>query len=101
MAWPERDFVSGFFQSYLAIVLYYAGFLCATAAGIWVGVRAVERSRRNWLGWGAGLVCAVVVYAFFEGVIDEMPGVKWRVDAMRDSNCHTDWDGRTNPVVCD
>lgn len=101
MAWPERNFVSGFFQSYLAIVLYYAGFLSAMGAGIWSGVRAADRSGRNWLGWCAGLLCAVVVYAFFEGVIDEMPGVKWRVEAMRDSNCHTDWDGRANPVVCD
>ena len=101
MAWPERDFVGGFLESFAAILFRYGAPILAIACGWWVGSRAAERTESNWFGWVSGIATALVAATILFAAADAMPGVKWRLDAMTSDDCHTDWDGRANPVVCD
>lgn len=101
MAWPERDFLTGFAQSLVAIAFKYGAPVLSIAAGWWLGAKVARRSNVNWLGWVAGVSIAIGVAFTLYSLAESFPGVKWRLDAMDSDNCYTDWDGRTNPVVCD
>lgn len=101
MAWPERDFIAGFAAAFTAILFKWGAPICAIAAGVWTGVRAADRTNSTAVGWGIGIVVCVVVGGTLFQVADQLPGVGWRLDAMMNDNCYTDWDGRANPVVCD
>ncbi len=100
-AWGERDFVDGVVQTFVASIFYYGGMFAGVGTGIWVGIRVAEKSNKNWLGWFVGVIAATVVYGLIDRTASALPGVDWRVKAMRDSNCYTEWDGRSNPVVCE
>ncbi len=99
VASQERDFAAALVQHTIAVVLRYGMIVLAFGGGWWVGTRIAKRSN-NGLGWVAGIVFAVAVIWFGLDAIAALPGVGWRVTAMMDSGCYTDWDGRSNPSVC-
>ncbi|MBD9558444.1 hypothetical protein [Ensifer sp. ENS03] len=95
----ERDILA-FIENFLALTFHYgiviAGFVCS----IWGGLKVAERSERNWLGWLAGLLI-FIAFAMVLGTFQRLPGIGWRMEAMGNSDCYIDWDGRSNPTVCD
>ncbi len=100
-AWGERDFIDGIAQTFVARVFYYGAMAASLAAGIWSGMATAARSGRNWHGWIVGVAIAVVIYGVIDRAGQALPGVDWRIKAMQNSDCYTDWDGRSNPVVCE
>ena len=96
----ESDFVSGFGQEIVATVLRYGLMVVGVGVGIWMGMQVAKRTR-TWFGWTAGLIVFSAVMVFGTNIAEALPGVGWRIKAMNDNTCHTDWDGRSNPTVCD
>jgi len=96
----ERDFVAGFINEIVAIVLHYGIWAGGIALGIWAGMRIGKRTR-PWIGWVVGIGIGLFGAALVSGAAQDMPGVGWRMKFMADSSCYTDWDGRANPTVCD
>ncbi|WP_375598312.1 hypothetical protein [Devosia sp. Naph2] len=95
----ERNFFAGLVEHSVAVVLRYGMIALAFGGAYWVGTRIAKRSS-NWLGWVAGIVFCLAVIWFGMDIITSLPGVGWRVTAMMNSDCYTDWDGRSNPSVC-
>ena len=100
-AWGTRDFIGNLIEAFFAQILYWGGPLLSIAAGVLVGRWIQAKSRSAGVAWGSGIVTAFVLFGMIELGVREIPGVGWRIEAMRDSNCYTDWDGRSNPTVCD
>lgn len=96
----ERDFFAGLAEHSVAIVLRYGTLAITIAAGVWVGMQVAKRSKA-WLGWVAGIGAAVAVGLVTMSATAAIPGVGWRIEAMNNSDCYVDWDGRSNPTVCD
>jgi hypothetical protein len=81
MAWGERYFAIAFFESLIAVLLYWATALGAVAVGIWAGSKAAGRTSRKWLGWVVGI--AVFLAALnLRDVTKEIPSVGWRIKKM-------------------
>ena len=100
-AWGERNFVGGVAESFVAYVLFYGIPIGCIAAGIWIGTNVADRSGKQWLGWFVGVAAAFCVGIGLQIVVSDIPGVSWRLKAINNSDCYTDWDGRSNPVVCE
>lgn len=94
----ERDFLTGFIEEVVAVVLHYGIILGGLAFAIWLGMTVASRTSKNWLGWVAGGVIFLGV-SFVNEITTSIPGVGWRIEAM--GRCTTDWDGRTNHTDCD
>jgi hypothetical protein len=90
MAWPERNFLKGFAESLVAVVLYHGRVVAAIAGGAWLGWRAAKRSSRNWLGWVAGIAAALAIVTIFDEIGERIPGVDWRMKVMR-VDCDVDY----------
>ncbi len=102
--WPalhERHFLSSFIEIFIANVLHWGLVIGSFADAIWGGLRVANMTGRGWLGWVAGLVIFGVIGVGIGASLRKLPGVGWRLDAMSNSDCYTDWDGRSNPTVCD
>lgn len=64
--------------------------LLATVAALWVvGTRVGERYGTK---WAIATIIAIFVASIFVGML---LGIDF------DDRCYTDWDGRSNPTVCD
>lgn len=100
-AWGERDFVAGVAETFAAYLLYYGGLAGALAAGAWIGSKIAKASSKDWLGWLIGIVTVAVLWLGLANITDHIPGVSWRMKAMGGGDCHAEWDGWSNPVVCD
>lgn len=96
----ERDFLTGFIENIAAIVLRYGVVVGGIALAIWLGIKIAKRTRPS-IGWVAGIIIVLVVLRLGSDITRSIPGVGWRVDAMKNDPCHVDWDGRSNPTVCD
>ncbi|CAD7044677.1 hypothetical protein REJC140_03852 [Pseudorhizobium endolithicum] len=101
MAWGERDFVSGFFEAFIAVILQWGGIAASFGGAFWAGTSVFRRTERHLLAWPAGILIFAAVALSFQEIGASIPGVGWRLEAMQDSSCYTDWDGRSNPTVCE
>lgn len=100
VASQERNFVAGLIEHAFALVLRYGVLVLAVGGGIWIGMQIAKRSK-TWLGVLAGIALFLLVGVVGMQVVTSIPGVGWRVTAMVNSDCYTDYDGRSNPTVCD
>jgi len=100
-SWGEDDFGSSFTASSAAILIYHARSIGSVAAGIYLGVKVASYFKKSWLGWIVGILCTLTLFEAIDSLKYALPGVPERVRALQDSDCHTDWDGRSNPTVCD
>lgn len=98
-AFREGDALA-FVENFLALIFHYGIIIGSFTLAIWAGVRAAEHYGRNWTGWLIGL-CIMVFSAMALTTFERLPGVGWRMKAMSNSDCYVDWDGRSNPTVCD
>jgi hypothetical protein len=81
MAWGERYFGIAFFESLVAVLLYWATALGAIAVGLWAGIKVAKRTSRTWFGWIVGI--AVLFAALnLRDMTKEIPGVGWRIKKM-------------------
>jgi hypothetical protein len=65
-------------------------------------MKIADRSDRAWLGWISGFIIFGVVSVGLESAFEGLPGVGWRLREMvSSSDCYVDWDGRSNPTVCE
>ena len=96
----ERNFIAAFAEQATAIVLRCGLLALTIAGGVWVGIQVAKRTQ-SWMGWVAGIAVAIVVSLVGSTLAEQIPGVSWRLKAMADTSCHTDWDGRSNPTACD
>ncbi|MBE1506519.1 hypothetical protein [Rhizobium viscosum] len=95
----ERSPVA-FIESFLALTFHWALVLGSFASAIWGGVKVAEKLARNWIGWVVG-TAIFITFGFVYVIFEQLPGIGWRMESVRNSNCYVDWDGRTNPTVCD
>ncbi|MGF7162362.1 hypothetical protein FHS85_004016 [Rhodoligotrophos appendicifer] len=100
-AWGERHFVAGVAEALVASVLHYGLPLVAVGCGICVGLVIAGRFKTKWLHWIGGIIAALGVFAGLSSVTDNIEGVSWRMKELRDGRCYTDWDGRSNPTLCE
>ena len=96
----ERDFLTGMVEHSAALVLRYGVLALAVGAGWWVGLKIAERTK-TWIGVVSGITLFLLIGGLGLPMVTSIPGVGWRVAAMSSGDCYTDWDGRSNPTVCD
>ncbi|RSB82466.1 hypothetical protein EFR00_30435 [Rhizobium sophoriradicis] len=89
-----------FVENFLALTFHYGIVIGAFVCAIWGGVKIAERTQTNWVGWATGLAI-FVAFVMVMGTFQRLPGIGWRMKAMSNSDCYVDWDGRSNPTVCD
>ncbi len=89
-----------FIENFLALIFRYGTMFGSFAVAVWSGIRIAEHTGRSWLGWVVG-ICVIALSATVMGTFERLPGIGGRMKAMSNSDCYTDWDGRTNPTVCD
>jgi len=70
------------------------------ALGIWLGPKITERTGKAWLAWAVG-IGLLVTGAVAQGPLGEFFGVSDRLEGLIDPECYTDWDRRSNPIVCE
>jgi fructose-specific phosphotransferase system IIC component len=97
----EHHFLQALFQNFFAITLHWGLIALAFGGAIWAGMKIADRTGNYWLGWAVGLVIVVVMAGPVNDFFESLPGVGKRLSALRDSDCYTEWDGRSNPMVCD
>lgn len=97
----ERDVVAGAVQIFAATVLRYGMIAIAIGAGYFVGRLIYKRFGNALAALGFGMLIGLTIAAFGSGALRSLPGVGWRIEAMDNSDCYVDWDGRSNPTVCD
>lgn len=95
----ERDPLA-FFENFLALAFHYGIIIGSFVAAIWGGMKIAGISRRGWLGWVVG-VAIFIAFAFASVGLQHLPGIGWRMQELSNSDCHIEWDGRSNPTVCD
>lgn len=91
---------AAFGEYFVALGIHYGLMAGGAALGIWLGPKITERTGKIWLAWTVG------VAIFLVGMLAQVPlgkffGVSARLDEMFDSDCYVDWDGRSNPTVCE
>jgi len=101
MAWGERRFVAALAESFVANLLYWGLVAGGLAAAIWIGVRVAITSHKSWLGWVVGVVTYLGSGFILLPIFQQIPGVGWRFESLFSSDCYVDWDGRSNPTVCE
>lgn len=97
----ERHFLPALFQNFVALSLHWGLIALAFGGAIWIGLKVAVRSGKNWLGWVIGLFIVIIVAGPVSGFFEGLPGVGEKLSALGNSDCYTEWDGRSNPVVCD
>ncbi|MDQ0420971.1 hypothetical protein J2045_001998 [Peteryoungia aggregata LMG 23059] len=95
----ERDPLA-FVENFLALTFHYGLIIGSFATAIWGGVKIAEATRRNWAGWVSG-IAIFVAFAFVSLTFQRLPGIGSRMKGFSNSDCHIEWDGRSNPTVCD
>lgn len=98
-AFQEGDPVV-FIENFLALTFRYGIMFGSFALAIWAGIRVAQHYGRSWAGWLVG-ICIMIMSVTVMGTFERLPGIGWRMKAMSNSDCYTDWDGRSNPVVCE
>lgn len=81
MAWGEKRFIAGFFESFVAISFYWLPVIGIVSA-IAIGGNTFDKSGSKIKSWTIGLL----VLAGFIGVHElgkSLPGVGWRIHAMQ------------------
>jgi hypothetical protein len=85
MAWSDRRPVGAFFESFMAMGLYWAIGIGGLFGSIWAGVTYGEKKKSKVLGWMVGLACfAAATFAFY--LTTKIPGVGWRIEKMMESS---------------
>ncbi|TNM65070.1 hypothetical protein [Aliirhizobium smilacinae] len=97
----ERHFLPALFQNFVALSLHWGLIALAFGGAIWAGLKVAAKTGKSWLGWVVGLVVVVVIAGPVTGLFEGLPGVGKRLSDLGNSDCYTEWDGRSNPVVCD
>ena len=95
----ERNFLAALVEHSVALVLRYGILAAAVGGAVWIGAKIHKRT--PWAGWVVGIGLFFLIGVGGMSVATSLPGVGWRVAAMADSDCRTEWDGRSNPTVCD
>ena len=101
LAWGERRFVAALAESFVANALYWGLILGGLAGAIWLGMYVAGRSSKHWLGWVAGVGAYVGAVFVLLPAFSGIPGIGWRFNLIMNSDCYVDWDGRSNPTVCE
>lgn len=97
----ERHFLPALFQNFVALSLHWGLIALAFGSAIWAGLKVAAKTGKNWLGWVTGLFILIIVAGPVSGFFEGLPGVGKKLSALGSSDCYTEWDGRSNPVVCD
>ena len=100
-AFHERHFLPAFLGNFAALTLHWGLIALGFGGAVWLGMKIATKTGKTWLGWVTGLAFLMLIAGpitfFFQG----LPGVGKRLSALSDTDCYVDWDGRTNPTVCD
>lgn len=99
-AFKEQNPAAAFGENFVALGLYYGLMFGSIALGLWLGPIIIDRSGKHWMAWVVGLGL------FFMGMVVQQPlgkffGVSSQLDGLLNPDCYVDWDGRSNPTVCD
>lgn len=78
--------MAAFAETVVADVLYLVDTFGPLALSIWLGMLAYRRSRLTWLGWAVGIVAVFGIGWIASGLFDGVPGVGWRIRAMREGD---------------
>jgi hypothetical protein len=100
VASQERNFLAGLIEHAAALVLRYGTLALAVGGGIWIGMQIAKRSK-TWIGVVGGIGTFLVLGVVGLQIVTGIPGVGWRITAMSSGDCYVDWDGRSNPTVCE
>jgi MFS family permease len=96
----ERRPAAAFGENLVALGIYYGFAAGSIALSIWVGPKIAERTGQSWLAWVAGIGMFVAA-VFAQRPVGEFFGVSEQLEELANPECYTDWDGRSNPTVCD
>ena len=99
-AFSERNPAAAFGENFVALGLHYGLMFGSIALGIWLGPKITERTGNAWLAWAVG-IGLFVAGAVAQGPLGEFFGVSDRLEGLMNPECYTDWDGRSNPTVCE
>ena len=83
--WGERRPVGGFFEEFLARLVFWGGnFVVLVGAG-WVGVKVYQRTENRVIGWSAGILLCVGLLFAVVNLAQMLPGVDWRYERLLNS----------------
>jgi len=100
LAIGERNPAAAFGESFVALGLHYGLMFGPIALGIWLGPKITNHTGKSWIAWSVGI--GLVMAGFFlRDLMGGYFGVSDKLDGLLNSGCYTDWDGRSNPTVCD
>ena len=85
-AWSASEFFPSFLLWWLTGALYLPIIISPFAAAFFAGVYVAKRSGKKWLGWVAGFVTVLFFMFAVLPVIDSIPGVGWRFNALLSSS---------------
>jgi hypothetical protein len=86
MAWGDGRPAGAFFESLVAVTLYWGMILGTFAGAIWVGLQVSKRSSLRFLGWIAGIAFFLVFGTATLLLTRKIAGVGWRIQALMESD---------------
>ena len=89
-----------FGEYFVGLGIHYGLMVGGIALGIWIGKILYSRTESAWISWGVG-IGVFIFFGFLRIPLGEFFGVSDVLEKLLDSDCYTDWDGRSNPTVCE
>jgi hypothetical protein len=99
-AFSERDPAAAFGANFVTLGVFFGLMAGSIALAIWLGQRIIDRTGQHWLAWLVG-VSLFMGGAMAQNPLGDFFGVTSQLDSLLNSDCYVDWDGRSNPRVCD
>lgn len=96
----ERHIAASFGANFVALGLHYGLMVGSIAVSILLAPKISSATGKEWLPWVVGFLLFVLA-AVVEAPLGKALGVSKQLDGINDSGCYTDWDGRSNPSVCE
>ncbi|MCE6957737.1 hypothetical protein LAZ40_01510 [Cereibacter sphaeroides] len=98
----EYDPFEAFVENLVAAILHYGVGIGGMCAGIWIGILVGSRPGRAWTfaGWATGIFL-VGASTLLSDEAGRALNISDRMDRLSQSDCTTEWDGRSNPAYCD
>lgn len=98
--WGERHFFREFSSELTAQAIYWG----RVAAGVGLGALAAQTAydKTHSMAWGTLAFFAVAISVAFTitAVFGQLPGVSRRLNAIGNSDCHIEYDGRSSWTEC-
>jgi len=86
-AWGERRFLKAFIESFLALFIHWFFIIGSFAGGIYTGYKVTSHTKKQWLGWIAGIMVFGVI-VWLSTYAYELDGIGWRLQKINNTNTY-------------